>query len=1082
LATTDIAELDTEATSGETFVYNVIADGNLGFTMARYFVIKSIKVETQKQLNFTNWIFDNRADSIYTAKTAATYSTETVNIAKTDCNLGTGEFEGLAFQGANKFFFYNGGLYQGNGGGRKVGVLNQEEGAIITVVTTDASFALATTDIAELNTELTSGDTFVYNVTADGNVGFTMARYFVIKSISVAAPKASIKAPEITVASHNDWEVAIVTLTTATADANIYYTTGADTLLYSEPFTVSTSSTVSAWSEKGGKTSKVTTKDVTAGYVAAPTATISKVIGTSREVTLADVATGAVITYFLNGATEGVVYDAPFTITEDTDVQAVAVVGEYVSDTLTTTLAAGTEVQLAEVTFAVAEVADSTKAAEYEANNLKDIVLTADQSSVLCTPEVEIEYTYIPLDQTTNTLDESKAVTATVAAGTTLEGLGLGKLTAIAKNADYATSEENILWLKRPSNLIAERVYDFSRAAWGGHTSDLTVTISSTVETINGTTYGTVAFGDSIPEGFLVQTGTTWLKRGGYDGFYQMNGGGRCIALQDLEAGNIVKVYGRTGNDNFALTLVDNGVAEADVTETTAGSVYTYNIIARGTIAWSMARYGYLDSIIVYSDPNQPKVPTITLESAKGGKRYVSFATSTQGGDIYYSLGSYSVEEKTDTITVEYLKNDTIGGVEPIYGTSTSYRTYNDTTYTWSDYELYDTRYTVELDETTPYVRAYTFFMGQKSDIAERTIEVGTVLTLNTPTIKYVGSTEAGKQFIITVDNSDKLEGNPQNIYYTLPGGELTAYTDTIVVPNDVYGWMTAISKLDGCNADTPAYRYLDARDSYNETYQAVLAESDSLPGEAADLEIADIATLNASLNAAFKPSGRIYFHKTVHAGYNALVLPFAMTTANLENGTVKVTDETGKALTRGTDFEVVRIQASTSFTTLADDLAAGTNVHTGNLVANTQSYLLKVADALVGHELIFVSGENAQNLSINKVDLTTVPEEGKWLVKNNATFAPVVAEVPVYLVNEDGTALVRQEAGAVVAPYSYAVIAADSFTDEIIPLIGTATSINTINMELQEEGLIFDMMGRRVTNPQAGKVYLRNGKKFMQR
>jgi hypothetical protein len=749
---------------------------------------------------------------------------------------------------------------------------------------------------------------------------------------------------------------------------------------------------------------------------------------------------------------------------------------------LTTTLAAGTEVQLAEVTFAVAEVADSTKAAEYEANNLKDIVLTADQSSVLCTPEVEIEYTYIPLDQTTNTLDESKAVTATVAAGTTLEGLGLGKLTAIAKNADYATSEENILWLKRPSNLIAERVYDFSRAAWGGHTSDLTVTISSTVETINGTTYGTVAFGDSIPEGFLVQTGTTWLKRGGYDGFYQMNGGGRCIALQDLEAGNIVKVYGRTGNDNFALTLVDNGVAEADVTETTAGSVYTYNIIARGTIAWSMARYGYLDSIIVYSDPNQPKVPTITLESAKGGKRYVSFATSTQGGDIYYSLGSYSVEEKTDTITVEYLKNDTIGGVEPIYGTSTSYRTYNDTTYTWSDYELYDTRYTVELDETTPYVRAYTFFMGQKSDIAERTIEVGTVLTLNTPTIKYVGSSEAGKQFIITVDNSDKLEGNPQNIYYTLPGGELTAYTDTIVVPNDVYGWMTAISKLDGCNADTPAYRYLDARESYNETYQAVLAESDSLPGEAADLEIADIATLNASLNAAFKPSGRIYFHKTVHAGYNALVLPFAMTTANLENGTVKVTDETGKALTRGTDFEVVRIQASTSFTTLADDLAAGTNVHTGNLVANTQSYLLKVADALVGHELIFVSGENAQNLSINKVDLTTVPEEGKWLVKNNATFAPVVAEVPVYLVNEDGTALVRQEAGAVVAPYSYAVIAADSFTDEIIPLIGTATSINAINMELQEEGLIFDMMGRRVTNPQAGKVYLRNGKKFMQR
>jgi hypothetical protein len=1048
LATTDIAELDSEASSGETFVYNVTADGNLGFTMARYLVIKSIQVETKKQLTFTTWQFDNQPDSVYTNKVAATYSGETVNIASIDCNLGTGDFDGLAFQGANKFFYYNGGLYQGNGGGRKVGVLNMEAGAVITVVTTDASFALATTDIAELNSELSSGETFVYNVTADGNVGFTMARYLVIKSISVVAPKASIKAPEITVAAHNDWDVATITLTCATDGATIYYSTGDSTQVYSEPFTVSKSGTITAWSEKDGKSSKEVTKNVTAGYVAAPTATISKVIGTSREVTLADVATGAVITYFVGDATEGVVFDAPFTITDSTEVKAVAVVGEFVSDTLTTKLAAGTEVRLAGVTYAVATVADSALAVEYTEKNLKDIIVKADESSVLCTPEVEVEYTYIPYVSGIG-FDETQAVKATVAAGDTLKALAIGKLTAVAKNANYATSEETELYLKLPSELVAERVYDFSRAAWGGHTSDLTVTISSTVETINSTTYGTVAFGDSIAEGFLVQTGTTWLKRGGYDGFYQMNGGNRCVGVQNLEAGNIVKFYGHTGNADFALTLVDNGVATLDAAETAEGSVYTFDIIKGGSLAVSMARYGYLDSVIVYSDPNAPKTPSINLESANGASRFVSLAASPEGVVIYYALGSVGA----------------------------------DSTVVWGDDVVYNGGNIEVVTTETPYIRAYSWSFGSSSEVKERYFAPG-VVALNQPVIKYVGSTDAGKQFVITVDNSDQIDSNPQGIYYTLPGAEAVAYTDTLVVANDVYGWLTAVSQLEGCETSAAAYRYLDNRASYNETYVAVTAETAEMPAEAADLEIADIATLNATLAAAFKPTGRIFFHKAVHAGYNSLVLPFAMTSANFESGVVEVTDEAGNVLTRGTDFEVVRLQATTSFLSLEADLAAGENVYTGNLVANTQSYLLKVSDDLVGHELIFVSGENAQNLSINKVDLSSLAAEGKWLLKTNATFAPVASEVPVYLVNEDGSALVLQEAGTKVPPYSFAVIG-DSATvasTTTIPLLSGATAIESLNQELKEQGIIFDLQGRRAGALKAGEIYFRDGKKFIQR
>jgi hypothetical protein len=951
--------------------------------------------------------------------------------------LGTGEFEGLAFQGANKFFFYNSGLYQGNGGGRKVGVLNMEAGSVITVVTTDANFALATTDIATKNDELSSGETFVYNVTADGNVGFTMTRYFIIKSISVVAPKASIKAPEITVAAHNDWEAATVTLTCATEGATINYTLGDTTLVYTEPITVANSATLTAWSTKDGKSSKEVSKAITAGYVAAPTATITKVNGTSREVTLADVATGAVITYFLNDGTEGAVYSEPFTITETTTIKAVAVVGEYISDTLSTSLAAGTELQLNGVTFSVA-------ASNYEDETLKDMVLTADESAVVCTPAAQITYHFVPFIVGTG-YDESQSLSGTVASGTTLKALPYGMLTAVAKAEGYVDADTASLKLKQPANPQVVRRYDFSRAAWGGHTTDLTVTISNPVDTINGTTYGTLAFDGTLVDGFLVQTGTTWLKRGGYDGFYQMNGGGRTIAVQNIEAGNSVSFYGRTGNAAFSLTMVDNGVAEPDVIETLDGSVYTFTGLQRGTLAVSMARYGYLDSVVISNDMNAPMVPTVTLDSVNGNSRFVRLTASPENATITYAYGAQ-------------IGDSTIWGSELVY-----------------------TGGLIELSDVINCITARTWTADAVSDYETRYFEKG-VITLNQPVITYVGSTEAGKQFVITVDNSDLVDTNPQGIYYTLPGAEPVAYTDTITVANDVYGWLTAVSQQNGCNTSAVAYRYLDARESYAETYVAITAESDTLPAEAGDLEIADIATIDASLNAAFKPAGRIYFHKTVHAGYNSLVLPFGMTTANLESGAVKVTDETGKALTRGTDFEVVRLQASTAFETIAADLAAGTLAYTGNLVANTNSYLLKVADALVGHELIFVSGEAAQNLSINKVDLSTVPAEGKWLVKSNATFAPVVSEVPVYLVNEDGTALVRQAAGTVVPPYSFAVIAAESFTDEQIPLVGSATGIDAIQMELRESGVVFDMMGRRVTDLKAGNVYFRNGKKFMQR
>jgi hypothetical protein len=958
--------------------------------------------------------------------------------------------EGIAYarlaSGNEKGFYLNNttdnaGLTSGTGD-YAISLIGLSNAAYVTIETNSAT-ALTGTFVGNFggtSQDLTpeGSSTFKYRMTSDGDFNVIMAKGAYVKKISVNSPVAAIELPTITTVGES-YDTVTVTLAIATEGAEIHYTiSDGEELTYTEPFQLTSSATISAWGVADGKSGKTATLDIVAGKIIAPTVAITKVNGINREVTMASTTPDAIITYFVNDAEEALTYDAPLTIAEETKFAAVATRGEFGSDTTTVTLAAGTELQLNGVTFSVA-------ASNYEDETLKDMVLTTDQSSVVCTPAAQITYHFVPFIVGTG-YDESQSLSGTVASGTTLKALPYGMLTAVAKAEGYVDADTASLKLKQPANPQVVRRYDFSRAAWGGHTTDLTVTISNPVDTINGTTYGTLAFDGTLVDGVLVQTGTTWLKRGGYDGFYQMNGGARTLAVQNIEAGNSVSFYGRTGNGDFSLTMVDNGVAEPDVIETLDGSVYTFTGLQRGTLAVSMARYGYLDSIVISNNMNAPMVPTIHLDSVNGSSRFVSFTASPEDATITYAYGA-KIGDKV------------IWGKDVIYQGGL-----------------------VELSGIMTLVRARTWTADDVSDYETRAFEKGTI-QLNQPVITYVGATAAGKQFVITVDNSKLVDANPpQGIYYTLPGAEPVAYTDTITVPNTVYGWLTAVSQQSGFDTSVPAYRYLDARDSYAETYVAVTTETNTLPAEAGDLEIADIATIDAALNEAFKPAGRIYFHKAVHAGYNSLVLPFALTTANLESGAVKVTDETGKSLTRGTDYEVVRLQASTSFSTLAADLAAGTLAYTGNLVANTNAYLLKVADALVGHELIFVSGEAAQTLSINKVDLSTVPAEGKWLVKNNATFAPVVAEVPVYLVNEEGTALVRQEAGAVVPPYSYAVIAAESFTDEQIPLIGSATGIDNLQMELQESGLIFDLQGRRVTEPKAGNVYFRNGKKFMQR
>ena len=147
----------------------------------------------------------------YPSKTTMTYSDETTKVGGTASNLGTGEYEGLAMQGADKWFTYNGGLYQGNGGGRKIGVLNLVKGQIITIVASGECLSVADSGTAaEMSVSTADGKTtYVYVMLADGTLALTMTRYFVLFSIVVENPDPNAGSIAVTGISLNKSTAAI---------------------------------------------------------------------------------------------------------------------------------------------------------------------------------------------------------------------------------------------------------------------------------------------------------------------------------------------------------------------------------------------------------------------------------------------------------------------------------------------------------------------------------------------------------------------------------------------------------------------------------------------------------------------------------------------------------------------------------------------------------------------------------------------------------------------------------------------------------------------------------------------------------
>ena len=127
----------------------------------------------------------------YNDKTGVTISSTVATIGGTTMGTCTVESEALNSNfvlqtGTTWLMRKANGLYQGNGGGRAMGMLGCTAGQIITIVGTGNP-----NPSTNVTLKYQDGNTYVYTVNADGNVKFTPARYLYFTSISVANPSAT---------------------------------------------------------------------------------------------------------------------------------------------------------------------------------------------------------------------------------------------------------------------------------------------------------------------------------------------------------------------------------------------------------------------------------------------------------------------------------------------------------------------------------------------------------------------------------------------------------------------------------------------------------------------------------------------------------------------------------------------------------------------------------------------------------------------------------------------------------------------------------------------------------------------------
>ncbi len=1050
---------------GVSYTYTMAKDGMLAFSnngcyMYRIAVEKPVVYYETTGMNFRDeaqFAKDTRVAVASLVTEYATLADGTVLYESTQ-----DEFAGLAFQPAKDDNTQSWWVRARNTGTdyglaainvtRWFAVTGLQAGEYVTVESKSAMPLADSTMVAEIvkneSTKCGQGVSYTYKMAKGGYLAFSNNGCYMYY-IEVKRIGGSLAAPKITV-SGDYHDVNTVEMSCETSGALIYYTIdGGETIEYTAPFSLAASCKVTAWSEANGNKSAKVNKQVTAGFIDVPTATITGVNGLDRTVTLACAVDSAAIVYKTAEEAEYAAYTAPFVISDTTTVWAIAskvsAVADtltFVSDTMKVELAAGTEIRLAAPTFAKAAV-DSLTNVEYQEKGLAAYLIAADQASVLCTPTATINYEFYALNPETGRISETPTLSGEYS--DTLKALPYGKLVAKASAVGYAGSEA-YTWLKAPAKLEPVWVINLDSVAkgqWiatGATDENLIVDMTTRDVLFNGKfrsnatgDFATVSFGDSaLNDNFVLQTGVDWeLRYRQGAGLYNNMSGDRGFGFANLKKGQIIHVQYQ---DATQAIFMDGPIAQ-NLSMTNGNDVY-YDVTADGNATIAMNRYFFIHKVGVYMNSSITQTPELAVTNANGKERTVELTSGTLGADIFYSVGKETIEE---TLELDSLENVVI---------------VRDTTLTFSEYQLYTEP--IVIAENT-YFRAYAEYQDVLSETREAYVLAGTDVQLAQPVIKYEGNTAEGlKMFTISVDNSEVVAAPACDIYYTMPGAAEVLYAnDTIKVATDVYGWMSAVAKREGYLNSAAARRYLDSRESYTETYRVIDNTTETMYDVLGDVEIDYSEDIDVVQEAMVKAEGRVYLHRKVEDKVMNVVMPF------LFNAKSHATDETGKVLERGVDYKVYKINASAE---------QCTEVHTGNVVAGAQGYLVEV---LCGaKEIIFVSNGTAVNFGIAQTTFNQ-PTEG-YAVKTNKLFQPVVLECAAYLLNEEGTAFEQVPAGSVVAPFQACIMADNTILAQVTTIAvdpKNADGIYGLDNEGKEIETIkyITVSGVEVETPEAG-------------